>query len=438
MERVEKMAGYSVTAKADMRCYPNYSLEIGDVDGDGRMEVATLSRSGNRLRVVNLDGEVLLERRLNNHGNWGTAPIAITDLDGDGREEIVVPDLGPRLEARIVAFNCDGQQVAEHGFGIHAIKDDYGMAVPLLAPMRLRPDGPRGLVAAAAGGVVIALDPELNELWRADGFRNDFGHEFCVNDVNADWLDEVAFCTCDHINAEPVPGWNTGEFVILDAAGRTMLRRRVEDYCLDTHFDDVAMGDFRGLGQAEIVLEKGFLIDLNGEVLWDVSDQFDHGQWIAHAPDPRGAGRLIFISELWGTEGKSALLDGRGETLAQLRDLPSTVLDASILPGWEVVPTRCHVVQWTPDSEPEIFVAEQVVCPAGHESSRTVSCQLKAFFLDLKGTLLGAVPFADAQTEGYFYNGEVHSRVADVDGDGRPEILFPRQDGKAMLIAKRM
>jgi len=38
--------------------------------------------------------------------------------------------------------------------------------------------------------------------------------------------------------------------------------------------------------------------------VWDASGLFDHGQWIAHVPDPDGKGRRIIISELWGKQGK--------------------------------------------------------------------------------------------------------------------------------------
>jgi hypothetical protein len=63
---------------------------------------------------------------------------------------------------------------------------------------------------------------------------------------------------------------------------------------------------------------------------------------------------------------------------------------------------------------------------------------LKAFFLDIRGNLLGTLPFPDAQVEDYWYNGEVHSRVADVDGDGQQEVVFPRQNGRVKVIKKRL
>jgi hypothetical protein len=92
------------------------------------------------------------------------------------------------------------------------------------------------------------------------------------------------------------------------------------------------------------------------------------------------------------------------------------------------------VVRWTPDAAPEIFLGEQAF---RGQSPPGGSYDLKLSFVDIDGRLLGVVPFRDRQVEGYFYNSEVHSRVADVDGDGRQEVVFPRQDGHVMVIKKR-
>jgi hypothetical protein len=138
---------------------------------------------------------------------------------------------------------------------------------------------------------------------------------------------------------------------------------------------------------------------------------------------------------LWGAEGKSALFTGQGEKLWEIGDLPRTTLGKQF-PGWAVLPTRCHIVQWTPGSEPEIYLGEQARNPTSHDCFETRRFALQAFFLDLQGNLLGTLPFEDTQVEGYWYNGEVRSRVADVDGDGREEVVFPRQDGHVMVIHK--
>jgi hypothetical protein len=120
----------------------------------------------------------------------------------------------------------------------------------------------------------------------------------------------------------------------------------------------------------------------------------------------------------------------------EIGDLPLSELDPTTFPGWHILPTRCHMVQWLPGETPEIFFAEQACSPTSHDCFETRRFDLKAFLLGLDGRLIDSMPFADAQIEGYWYNGEVRSRVADVDGDGSQEVVFPRQDGHAMVIGR--
>jgi hypothetical protein len=49
------MVTYSIDDTVNLRCYPNYSFEVGDVDGDGRDEVV-FPRQDGRLMVIRQDG----------------------------------------------------------------------------------------------------------------------------------------------------------------------------------------------------------------------------------------------------------------------------------------------------------------------------------------------------------------------------------------------
>jgi hypothetical protein len=95
-------------------------------------------------------------------------------------------------------------------------------------------------------------------------------------------------------------------------------------------------------------------------------------------------------------------------------------------------------VRWAPGAAPEIFFAQQGKTSGTHDAEATVEYGLNAMFIDLHGKLIDQLPFNDAQIKGYFYNGEVHSRVADVDGDGLQEIVYPKQDGRVMIIKKHI
>ncbi len=437
-ERQLAVSEYWIAHDVDLHCYPNYSFAAGELDGDGRKEMVSATQNGNRIRAVRLDGSVVFDANVANHGNWGTLPLVLLDIDGDGRDEVVVPSIGSRFESRILVLDGTGRRVAEKAFGTFE-KDDFGLAVPLLSSARLlRGCGPC-VVAGLAGGTVVALDAQLREMWRSEGMRKDFGHELSVADIDGDGLDEIALCTLDHANGGYAgDGWNTGELVLLDHDGRTLLRRRVDRYFPDTHFDEVVMADFRGIGAVEILLEKGILIDREGAVVWNVADRLEHGQWIAHGADPGGPGRIVYISELWGSGKKTVSVSSDGKTVRDVLSLGRESLGADSLSGWRVLPTRPHVIEWTPGSGLEVFVGAQALNPTSHDCFATSRFSLRARFFNIRGEQIGVLPFDDAQIEGYWYNGETHSQVSDVDGDGMPEIVFPKQNGHAIVIKKRV
>jgi len=416
---------FTVNDKINLGYYPNYSLDISDINGDGKMEFITMDTAGNLLKVMNLNGELLFEKNLNNNGNWGTPLVCTADINCDHRDEIIVPD-----GESIIAYDGSGKKIKERNFG-GLQKDDYGIAVPLLGAAKINSSGYKSIIACLAGGTIFALDADFNIIWKAEGLRKDFGHEIHFADVDGDGFDEIAVCTVDHINQSFGNGCN-GDLLMLDHDGKVLLRRRVDDYIKDTHFDDIAMADFFGNGTCQILVEKGLLLDTRGNVIWDLSGKMEHGQWISHALNPGGKGRIIFISELWGGAKKSMLFTGSGQKIGDIGKLP---WPANLNQELSFLPSRCHIFRWNRESEPEIFLTQQAYAIGnGHTCTKTRYFQLTGLFLDLNGNLINEIPINDAQIQGYYYNGEVHSRTADVDGDGQTEIVFPRQDGHIMII----
>ena len=423
---------YAAYDKIDFGYYPNYSFEIGDINGDGKKEFVSMDQSGNLLKAMNLDGDLLFEKKLNNNGNWGTPLVCIEDIDNDGRGEIIVPDAG-----KIIAFDGKGNKIRERVFE-GCKKDDYGIALPLIGAAHIiSPDknspGINSIIACCAGGTVYALDADFRTIWKADGFKNDYGHEIHFTDTDGDGFDEIAFCSVDHINGGRAAD-NSGELILLDHDGTLLLRKRVDSYIDDTHFDDIAMADFLGNGTCQILVEKGLLLDTKGNIIWDLSNEMEHGQWITHIPGPDGKGKLVFISELWGNAKKSMLFTGAGRKIYDIKNLQ---WPESAEPDITLLPSRCHIIQWDANSEPEIFLAQQSCSnKEKHNCTQTRHFRLTGLFLDINGNLKGQMPFSDSRIKGYYYNGETHSRAADVDGDGHPEIVFPRQDGHVMIIKR--
>ena len=430
---VDEAEEYYCKALVDLGLYPNYSIEVGDIDGDRRKEIAVLSTAGDLLKVFNIDGKLLFEKRLKSTGCWGTTIFDFADIDGDGKEELLVPE-GVPGEARVLALDENGEVVRQREIHVETT-DDYGVAVPMVGAFKRSADS-YGICVAVAGGALLAFNEDFELMWSIKGLRKDFGHEFYFLKLPGKESELIAFITVDHIRyASPQV---EGELLIVNPIGKIVFKKRVRDLIDDTHFDDVALDDFQGDGKPEVLVEKGFLMEYpSGKIVWNVSHLFDHGQWIAHIPNPEGPGRLIFITELWGYRGKSRLLGPDGETLWVLGAHRHTVIDWGLYPRYKVVPTRVHAIDWTNSGKYEFVFGEQMVRRRGAPRI-DVKHRLKIFVLDPYELQVREIYFMDTMRKDFFYNGEVRSRATDVDGDGRPEYVFPRQDGKVMIIGKRV
>ena len=336
------MASYKVAFRPNLGFYPNYSFEVGDITGDGRKEMAALTTDGNLVRILTLEGEVVLERRLNNYGTWGTIVPIFVDVDEDGRQELVVPD-GPAGNARLIAVNAENELLLEHRFEASS-HDDYEVAVPLLATFQRYREGEKvGIVVGVAGGRVYALNRHFGIIWEVDNLRPQFGHEIYIGDATGDGLDDMALVNLDHNMRGN--GQVAGELLVLRGTdGRNLLRQPMGDLIDDHHFSDVVMGDIRGTGRRKVLVAKGILMDMQGQVIWDLSEELEHGQWLAIAPNPHGPGLVSFVSGLGPQGGDGKLISPLGEVLWELSPDHSTRLHPARLPGAEVLPTRPHTV----------------------------------------------------------------------------------------------
>src|SRR3989344_59598 len=123
-------------------------LAAGDVDGDGNAELIVGAGPGRApdVRVYATDGKLLKSFRAYPAWFKGGVRVAIGDVDGDGRAEIVTAP-GPGIEPQINVFNADGTRVSKddglayrRGFrgGVHigvAARDGGGRAEIVPSPV---------------------------------------------------------------------------------------------------------------------------------------------------------------------------------------------------------------------------------------------------------------------------------------------------------------
>jgi hypothetical protein len=124
-------------------------VAIGDVDGDGHNEIVVAPgpapSSGSHIKVFSPDGTLRSEFHAFDDSLLFGAQIAVGDVDGDGRAEIIVaPGPQPLAPAKIRTFAADGTlrgefeapDIAPHltGYGYFHVHDpNFGLHLPEVA-----------------------------------------------------------------------------------------------------------------------------------------------------------------------------------------------------------------------------------------------------------------------------------------------------------------
>jgi len=181
----------------------DYACQVVDLDRDGNMEVVFFGRSPDnlggrkingysdnesRLFVLDHQGELLWTHRL---GGWyGGGFMTITDLNGDGFEEIITSThTTPEVRGEVVVWSHDGRSLARR------TADSEYRNVVLMPGTEGR--SPRLAVASKIGAVLILefAPPELQLV--AEVKTDGLPYINCVADILPPEGDEFVFSTQD-------------------------------------------------------------------------------------------------------------------------------------------------------------------------------------------------------------------------------------------------
>jgi len=399
--------GYSLR-EIELGFAPGYSFRVKDIDGDGMCEYVAVEHGGNHLVVLDCDGNLLWERTVPNTDRHSTTALEVADVDGDGEVEVVV---GEEPEGQNNAIVLDSRGRLKERVKFPPGRKDYGgNAIDSFGLADVDGDGFKELVVAINGGHLYALDRDLNILWHLGGLNHTFEHFVHVGDLNCDGIDEIA------VSSEE---GERREFFLISGRGEIIWRKPLEEIGPDRHVDYVVIDDVRGTGRNYLVTSTGgCLFDAEGNLIWTVRDQINHGQWVEVEKVREDVpGKQVLISELWGFRQPCVLVDGEGEVLWRFREISPYAY-----------PTHAYFIDWNGDGRKLIVIGEQ---PADTEP---VARRYYITLLDPYGEVVLKVPFEDMSVPGWFYNFENSPAVADVDGDGREEFVFPTRRGTLLVL----
>ena len=212
---------------------------VGDVDGDGSPEIVVISKDS-YLYAWHADGTPLLtgtNGAVRQVGAWTQTTPALADLDGDGKQEIIVNG----AFAKVFVLRYDGT-------------DFPGWPVNLFA---LGKGSPAVGDVDADGGLDIVITSESDHMYvfRSDGTTlpgwpksvpgdaPDFGPSPALGDLDGDGRLEIVHCS---VKSNP---FSLSKLYVFDATGNTLLAKPLE---LNSQASPI-LADLDGDGTIDIV-----------------------------------------------------------------------------------------------------------------------------------------------------------------------------------------
>lgn len=293
------------------RAGKNCKLLLGDIDGDGRMELVCVQPDGGIddryvphmavcLTAFSLTGELLWQvgEPVKQPGGPGSDyPAQIADIDGDGKLEV----LAVMDKTFFVLDGANGQVKKKFPLkklpqlASHDPRFPQGVGCPnahdciIVANLRGK-ETPQDIILKDRYENMWAVDGDFNLLWTHSG---NVGHFPLACDINGDGRDEV-MAGYDMLSAEGEVMWSCRD--------------------LDDHADCLWVGDVNGDGKPEICVGGSVtcLYDAEGKELWRYTGSIESqhvalGKFLPDSPGLQVAG----LDRIRRGDGHKGQYDGK-------------------------------------------------------------------------------------------------------------------------------
>lgn len=267
---------------------------LGDLDGDGRMELVFVRADGDIddryvphqavcITAYRLSGEMMWQRGKTEGkpGNFGSDfPAQIYDIDGDGKLEVLCV-----MDRRFLVLDGMTGEVKED----HPLPDEQAHDCIIIANLT-GGKRPQDIILKDRYRRLWAMDREWNLLWT---FQGNPGHYPWVYDINGDGFDEV------------MAGYD-----MLDHNGNILWSCKD----LEDHADCIWVGDVNGDGKPEIAVGGSVtcLYDAEGKELWryDGSIESQHIALGHFLPEEKGL-QVAGLDRIRRGDGYKGQWDGK-------------------------------------------------------------------------------------------------------------------------------